>query len=63
MPLISELPENPAAEPFDAPVDPTVNGDVVDFGVDTSGDEPLLLENQAKIAGQLKISPDVITAE
>lgn len=51
MPLISEVPENLAAEPFNAQADPTVNGDVVDFGEDTSGDESLLLENQAKIAG------------
>lgn len=47
MPLIPELPENLAAATFDPEADPAVNGDdVVDFG-----EETLLLEDQAKIAG------------
>lgn len=44
MPLIPELPENLAAVTFDPETDPTVNGDDL-------GEETLLLESQAKIAG------------
>lgn len=51
MPLIAELPENLSAVPFDLQTDPTVHTDEVDFGEDTSGDESLLLESQAKITG------------
>lgn len=55
MPLIPELPENLAALTFEPEVDLAVNGDEVDMGGDRGGggDETLLLlENQAKIAGQ-----------
>lgn len=53
MPLIPELPENFSAVTFDHKADPTVNCDVVDFGAESS-DETLLLESQAKIAGEMK---------
>lgn len=53
MPLIPELPENLAAVTFDLEADPAVNCDVVDFGAG-SNDETLLLESQAKIAGESK---------
>lgn len=53
MPLIPELPENLAAVTFDLEADSAVNCDVVDFGAG-SNDETLLLESQAKIAGESK---------
>ena len=48
MPLISELPEVAAPVTFDPDADPTVNGDALDLG---GGEETLLLDSQAKIAG------------
>uniref|UniRef100_A0A8C2ZJB9 Shootin 2 n=1 Tax=Cyclopterus lumpus TaxID=8103 RepID=A0A8C2ZJB9_CYCLU len=48
MPLILELPEDLAAVTFDPEADPAFNGDEVD----DFGEETLLMESQAKIAGE-----------
>jgi len=50
MPLIPELSENLVVGTLDAEFDPPVNGDVVDFGMN-SNEDTLLLESQAKITG------------
>lgn len=56
MPLIPELPEDLTAVTLDPDTDPSVNGDVVDAGEDSGGEETqLLLESQAKIAGETKV--------
>eukprot|EP00064_Thunnus_orientalis_P020888 superscaffoldBa00006023_g21040 len=61
MPLIPEMPENLSDMTFDPETDPAVNGDVVDSG-ESSNEETLLLQSQAKIA-ELQASVDSLLAE
>lgn len=58
MPLIPELSEDPAALTSDPETEPTVNSETLNSSEESGNgdDEQLLLESQAKIAGQRKRS-------
>lgn len=55
MPLIPELPEDAAALTSDPEVELTVHGDPVGGSEEAAEGAQLLLESQAKIAGQRKM--------
>lgn len=52
LPLIPELPEDSAALTSDPEVEQTVNCDTVEGSKERGDDAQLLLDSQAKIAGQ-----------